>query len=111
MEELTDFIQGKPDPRELKRALAVQMVVQNYTHFQIRNILQVSVGFVTKWKQVFFEEGIAGLVLKHQGSRGYLTQSQRQAIADWLKQKNYWHLPELKQHLSRWAGKNLTMLR
>lgn len=99
MEELTDFIQGKPDPRELKRALAVQMVVQNYTHFQIRDILQVSVGFVTKWKQVFFEEGIAGLVLKHQGSRGYLTQSQRQAIADWLKQKNYWHLPELKQHI------------
>ncbi|WP_414583119.1 hypothetical protein [Scytonema sp. PCC 10023] len=48
MEELTDFIQGKPDPRELKRALAVQMVMQNYTHFQIRDILQVSVGFVTK---------------------------------------------------------------
>ncbi|WP_414583140.1 helix-turn-helix domain-containing protein [Scytonema sp. PCC 10023] len=42
---------------------------------------------------------MAGLVLKHQGSRGYLTQSQRQAIADWLKQKNYWHLPELKQHV------------
>jgi len=46
MGELTDFIQGKPDARELKRALAVQMVVQNYTHFQIRDILQVSVGLL-----------------------------------------------------------------
>jgi hypothetical protein len=29
MEELMDFIQGNPDSRELKRALAVQMVMQN----------------------------------------------------------------------------------
>ena len=39
MEELTDFIQANPDPRELKRALAVQMVMQNYTHSQIAHIL------------------------------------------------------------------------
>ena len=34
MEELMDFIQGNPDSRELKRALAVQMVMQNYTNVQ-----------------------------------------------------------------------------
>ena len=99
MEELTDFIQGNPDPRELKRALAVQMVMQNYTHSRIGEILRVSVGFVNKWKHAFFESGIVGLMLKHQGSRGYLNCVQRQAVIDWLKKKNYWHLAELKEYV------------
>lgn len=99
MEELIDFIQGNPDPRELKRALAVQMIMQNYTHSRIGEILRVSLGFVNKWKYVFIEQGIAGLTLKHQGSRGYLTSQQRQAVIDWLKQKNNWHLAELKSYV------------
>ncbi len=32
MEELIEFIQANPDSRELKRALAVQMVMQNYKY-------------------------------------------------------------------------------
>jgi putative transposase len=99
MEELIDFIQANPDPRELKRAVAVQMVIQNYTHSQIGEILRVSVGFVNKWKYIFLEQGIAGLRLKHQGSRGYLTSVQRQTVIDWLKEKNYWHLDELKEYV------------
>jgi len=31
MEDLSELIQSNPDPRELKRALAVQMVMQEYT--------------------------------------------------------------------------------
>jgi hypothetical protein len=36
--------QGKPDFRELKRAVAVQMM-QNYTHSQVEESLQASVGW------------------------------------------------------------------
>lgn len=72
MKELIDFIQGNPDKRELKRALAVQMVIESYTHSQITEILHVSLGFVNKWKYIFVEQGVAGLKLKYQGSRGYL---------------------------------------
>ena len=99
MEELIDFIQSNPDPRELKRALAVQMVMQNYTHATIGEILRVSVGFVNKWKYIFVEQGVAGLRLKYQGSRGYLDDVQRQTIIIWLKQKNYWHVDELKEYI------------
>lgn len=99
MEELIDFIEANPDPRELKRALAVQMVIQNYTHSQIGEILRVSVGFVNKWKHIFLLQGIAGLKLKHQGSRGYLDSAQRQTVIDWLKEKNHWHLDELKEYV------------
>jgi len=53
IEELIEFIQANPDPRELKRALAVQMMMQNYKHSTIGNILGVSVGFVNKWKYIY----------------------------------------------------------
>lgn len=53
-----EFIQANPDPRELKRALAVQMVMQNYNHSTIGKIFGVSVEFVNKWKYIFVEQGI-----------------------------------------------------
>lgn len=99
MNELTEFIQSNPDPRELKRALAVRMVLQEYTCFEIRDVLQVSVGFVSKWKQVFEQQGVVGLRLQHQGSAGYLSSEQRQAVRDWLKQKNDWNLSELIEYI------------
>ncbi|MEP0819979.1 helix-turn-helix domain-containing protein [Trichocoleus sp. FACHB-46] len=63
MEELTKFIQSNPDPREFKRALAVQMVLQEYTYDAIRDVLQVSGGFITRWKQAFEKRGATGLAL------------------------------------------------
>ncbi len=99
IEDLIAFIQGNPDPRELKRALAVQMVMQNYTHSQVKDILQVSVGFVSKWKHAFLEDGVPGLRLKYLGSKGYLKPGQHQLVIDWLNQKNYWHLSELKEYI------------
>jgi hypothetical protein len=44
MEELADFIQSNLDPRELKRALAVQMAMQNYTYSQAGEVFQVFIG-------------------------------------------------------------------
>ncbi len=37
MESLTEFIRSNPDPRELKGALAVKMVQQNYSYYQVRD--------------------------------------------------------------------------
>ena len=100
MEELIEFIQGNPDPRELKRALSVQMVMRNYKHLTIGKILGVSVGFVNKWKYIFVEQGISGLRLRYKGSKSYLALGQKQIVLNWLQQKNYWHLSELKEYLS-----------
>ena len=93
---LSDFIDNHPGPRELKRALAVHMVLQKYSYFEIRDVLQVSVGFISKYKQLF-KQGIAGLTLKYQGSRGYLDPSAHLAVIKWLKPKNSSNLAQ-KQH-------------
>ena len=104
MDSLTQFIKGNPDPRELKRALAVKMIQQNYSYHHIKDTLGVSVGFISKYQQKFEQEGIEGLKLKYKGSRGYLTIEQRQTVLDWLKQKNYWQLSELKTYIEARYG-------
>ncbi len=55
----------------------------------IRDVLQVSVGFISKYKQLF----------KYQGSTGYLDANARLEVIEWLQQKNYWNLAELKQYV------------
>ena len=72
MELLTKFIRSNPDPRELKRALAVKMVKQGQNYCQIRDVLGVSVGFTSKYLQKFEREGIEGLKLKHKGKEWLL---------------------------------------
>jgi len=99
MEDLCELIQSNPDPRELKRALAVQMVMQEYSYFEIRDVLQVSVGFISKWKQMYEEQGIAGLRLKYQGSNAYLSAAARLEVISWLQQKNHWNLLQLQHHI------------
>jgi putative transposase len=64
MEELEAFIETNPDPRELKRALAVKMTLQSYKHREIIKILQVSSGFIGKWKQEYIISGVKALKLR-----------------------------------------------
>lgn len=96
MESLTEFIQSNPNPRELKRALAVKMVKQNYSYYQIRDTLGVSIGFISNCRHNFESYGIEGLKLRYKGSQGYLNSQQRQYVINWLKEKDYWQLSELR---------------
>ena len=99
MNELEELIASNPDPRELKRAIAVQMRLQGYRYQDIQDLLQVSSGFIRDWFVAFEQQGVDGLRLGYQGAKPYLDATKRQAVVDWLRQKNYWHLPELQQHL------------
>lgn len=101
MKELDALIESNPDPRELKRALAVRMTLRGYKHREIIEILQVSSGFISKWKQEYIVNGIKGLKLKHQGSRGYLNSSEKQQVLLWLESKNEWNLNELEYYLAK----------
>lgn len=100
MEELSAFIESNPDPRELKRALAVKMTLQGYLHREIMKILEVSSGFISKWKQAFIFDGLDGLKLGYQGSKGYLSEDEKQKVLTWLQNKNTWNLNELEYYMA-----------
>lgn len=99
LDELIEFIKGKIDSRELKRALAVKLVLEEYAYPKIQSILNVSAGFISKGKTAFLAQGIEGLLLKHKGAKPLLNAREKQTIIEWLKQKDYWDLQELYSYI------------
>ena len=101
LKELQDFIDSNPDPRELKRALAVRMLLDGIKPSRIGVILGVSEAFISKWKMCFLFEGIEALKLGYKGAKSFLTEQQRKEVIEWLKSKDYWLLQELEDHIEK----------
>lgn len=99
MDTLEQFIQSNPAPRELKRALAVQMSQRGHRYREIRDVLQVSIGFVTHCYQRYEAAGVEGLKSKYWGTQGYLNAEQKQELLNWLNQKDAWTMEEVMDHI------------
>jgi putative transposase len=98
-QELEDFIQGNPDAREVKRALAVKWSLSGISYRQTRKLLNVSIGFISKWNKNFSTRGVNGLKIAYKGKPSYLSQSDKEEIILWLTQKEMWDLAELAIHI------------
>jgi putative transposase len=94
-----NLIKSNPDPRELKRALAIKMSIEGHPEQTITQLLGVGKSFIRDWEKAFKVEGIAGIKLGYQGAKGKLTIEQRIEVIEWLKTKEYWYLDELMNHL------------
>jgi putative transposase len=98
---LEEFIDNNPDPRELKRALAVKMRQSGYAHRKIQEILNVVSSFISKWEQRYIEQGVEGLKLGYLGRESYLSSLEKQEVIQWLQHKGEWNLEELIEHLQK----------
>jgi len=98
--ELQEFIDARPDAREVRKALAVKLIYQNYKYEEIQTILDVSLGSITNWKQAYEKDGVLGLRLNYKGRKSYLTPQKREEILAWLQTKEYWELGELEYKLA-----------
>jgi putative transposase len=92
MPQLESFIKSDIDARELKRAIAVRMALEDKFYREISKMLGVSEFFVGYWKKIFKTQGIEGIKLGYKGSQGYLTERQTEVVVEWLKNKEYWDL-------------------
>ena len=70
-----EVIIDAPEGREIKRAIAVKMVVLGFKTKDICDVLGVSDSFVSKWKTIYENEGADGLRLNYKGGTGFLTES------------------------------------
>jgi transposase len=50
IDEINVFLKKSTDGQEIKRALAVKMILQGEKPQQITKLLQVSSSFISKWK-------------------------------------------------------------
>lgn len=100
IEELKAFIRAERDGRQVKKALAVKLIYQDYRYEDIVTILDVSMGVLSKWKQAYDQGGIAGFCPQHKGRQSYLTAEAKAAVLQWLQTKKNWELSELESHLA-----------
>jgi len=100
IEELKTFISSERDARQVRKALAVKLIYQDYGYEAITGILEVSLGALSKWKQAYERAGLAGFRPQHKGRQSYLTPSERAAVLQWLQTKAIWELSELEAHLA-----------
>lgn len=99
IECLIDLIKSNGDSREMKRALVVKLALQGYAYRAIENILNVSKGYVTKWKLRFIKLGIQGLKLGYKGAKTKLNKEQEEKTIKWLVCQEYWDISELEIYL------------
>ncbi len=100
IEELRKLVERERDSRVVKKGLAVKLVYQGYKYETITNILEVSMGAITTWKQLYESEGIEGLRPKHKGRQAYLSEEEKEEVLSWLQTKEIWELSEVEHHLA-----------
>jgi len=96
---LEEIITNSKETREVKRALAVKMIIQGVSVKDIEEILQVSDSFISKWKLIYLEEGAEALLLKYQGKKSYLDEDSRKEIIFFLETKKTFSVEELRDYL------------
>jgi transposase len=84
-QELEDFIQGNPDAREVKRALAVKWSWLGISFGQFRKLLNLSLEFIIKWNKKISPRGVNGLKIAYKGKPSYLSQSDKEEIIKKVK--------------------------
>lgn len=100
IEALKAFIRKERDGRQVKKALAVKLLYQGHGYQSVVEILDVSLGAIHEWKQLYETSGLSGFVPQHKGKKGLLSAEEKAAVLDWLKGKSIWTLGELESHLA-----------
>ena len=93
--ELDDFIQSTSYAREIKRALVVKWSLSGISYRQIIKLVNVSLGFISKWNNKFSIWVVKGSRMGYKGKHGYLSKSEKAEIILWLSQREMWDLAEL----------------
>jgi transposase len=101
---LAEFIESNPDPRELKRAIAVNMRQQGMKHEQIQSLLLVQSSYISRWEQKYKSDGVEGLKLGYEGSKGLLGKEQREEVIEWIREKKQTNLWELIEYIEQEYG-------
>ena len=104
MNSLDEIINGSADVREVKRGLSVKMVESGWSPAAVSELLNVSEPYISKWKGRYEAEGAAGLRVGYQGSEGYLTEAQREAVVRWIGGQETLSVEELRDYLETTFG-------
>ena len=83
---------GSKAGREIRRSLAVKMILKGFDTKDICDLLNVSDSFVSKWKIIYENKGANNLLLGYKGSECFLTEMERKEIISYIQSKTHFSL-------------------
>ncbi len=101
LDELDDFINQTPEATEIKRALAVKMILSGKSYHEVKELLKVSQSFISEWKNQALFHGVESLRVQYKGTQGYLKAEEKEQIIDWLRAQDYLRLSDLQNYLQK----------
>lgn len=101
IDELDNFVSQTKDAQEMKRALAVKMILQGTSYHEIKRILKVSHQFISKWKNRVIFEGVESIKLGFKGTKSALHPEEKAKVINWLREQEYLRLSDLKIYLEQ----------
>ena len=93
-----EAISELPANLEMKRAVAVNMILVDFKTEDSGALLPVSASFVSKWKIRYENEGASALQLNYKGGKGFLTADQRDEIIFHLSSHPHYRVEELRDY-------------
>lgn len=80
--DLEDLIKHSCKPAEVKRGIAIKQDLAGKSRKLIGEILSVTEAFISKWRIIYDEHGVNGLISLHQGAkpRAFLTAEKKAEV-------------------------------
>ena len=99
--DLDDLITHSAKSLEIKRAIAVKQDIARKQRKDIASILEVSIGYISKWRLIYNEYGVDGLISTYQGggSRAFLSPEKRSRVIEHIKSYELFSLADLMKYL------------
>jgi transposase len=88
----------------VQRVLAVKMVLNGYSYAEITDLLGVSQSFVEKWRALYHKKGSSCFALGYKGSEGYLSETQKKEVIDFLTTQQSCSLETLTSYIEKTFG-------
>ena len=104
MTELDEFLDKTEDIREFKRALSVKMSKKGYKGTEIKEIINASNPYVSKWNKEYEIGGVEALRLGYEGSEGYLSREERKEVVSWIGEQKQLQMTQIEEHVSEKYG-------
>ncbi|EDX71110.1 hypothetical protein MC7420_4297 [Coleofasciculus chthonoplastes PCC 7420] len=99
IDELANFINQTKETKEIKRALAVKMILEGKSYREVKELLKVSHSFISQWKNQALFQGVESLKLQYKGRAGYLKSEEKEQTIQWLREQDYLRLSDLQKYL------------
>lgn len=104
--DLEDLIKRSPKPAEVKRGIAIKQDLAGKPRKLIAEILSVSTAFVSKWRIIYDEYGVNGLISTYQGAkpRAFMSEETKAAVLAHIRSHNVFGFSDLVAYLQNTHG-------